>query len=717
MMHALSRGLLSGLLSCCCLLQTVGTAQTAGRDEMIDIGSRRELFIDHYLIETMSGVRLELNRPRNEGVVIRFDQPWEFPFAGCPAVIRDQDKYILIYRGMHGTGDGSDVECTCYAESQDGVTWTKPDLGLFEVKGTKHNNVIWAHDPPFSHNFTPFLDARPGVEQDQRFKAVSGTGKSGGLWAFASPDAIHWRKLQDGPAITQGAFDSQNVAFWSEAEGSYVCYFRTWIKEKRWVSRVTSADFIHWSSPAHMTFRHGDAAAPDEHIYTNGTHPYFRAPHIYIALPFRFWPGRRALSRRDARRIGVHPSYANDCSDAVLMTSRGGAVYDRTFLESFIRPGLGAENWVSRTNMPALNVVQTGDEEMSLYLECNYAQPTVHLQRFSLRLDGFASVRAPYEGGELLTRPLRFAGECLMINFATSAGGGVRVEIQDASGTPLPGYSLAEAVEQVGNAIERPVAWQRGGDVSALSGRPVRLRFALKDADLYALRFGPLPLTERLNEGLFTFDADSPEVEGIPAVTDTSERVLLQGGVRVVSDQALAAVGTGAVEFTGEGEGLATLDFPSTTRLGAAFTLAAFINVRDQGWTRLFSNYRGGGPPRAGELALSFDPSGRVAPGLVFTVKEQQIRSDPVPFVPGRYTHVAATYDDGAVVLYVDGAVVGQASVPAGDVALDWDLGFGEDLGGPANEQFRGYADDILILGRALDAGQVRALSERLSAD
>jgi len=413
-------------------------ATSPGSELPRDIGSRRELFVDYYLIDGMKNVRLELNRPRNEGAVIRFDQPWEFPFAGCPTVIRDGDKYILIYRGMRGTGDGTNVESTCYAESKDGIHWTKPNLGLFEVLGSKDNNCILANDPPFSHNFTPFLDTREGVDHQQRFKAVAGTGGSGGMFAFASPDAIHWRKLLDKPVITKGAFDSQNLAFWSEAEQKYLAYFRTFKHGKRWVSRTTSDDFLNWDEPVSMTFRHVDGLAPDEHIYTNGTHPYFRAPHVYIALPFRFMPGRRALTMRQARAIHVHPNYANDCSDAILMTSRGGSVYDRTFLESFVRPDLGAENWVSRTNMPALNVVQTGDEEMSLYLECDYAQPTVHLKRFSLRLDGFASVRAGYDGGEMITKPLIFQGERLFINFATSAPGSVRVEIQDPDGRPSP---------------------------------------------------------------------------------------------------------------------------------------------------------------------------------------------------------------------------------------------------------------------------------------
>ena len=158
-------------------------------------------------------------------------------------------------------------------------------------------------------------------------------------------------------------------------------------------------------------------------------------------------------------------------------------------MEGFNRPGIGLQNWVSRSNYPALNVVQTGPTEMSLYVQHDYAQPTAHLRRYSLRLDGFVSVSAPYEGGSMTTKPFVFAGEKLLLNFATSAAGSIRVEIQDAEGTPIPGYSADEAQELIGNYIEHPASWKGGTDVSALAGRPIRLHLIMKDADLYSLKF------------------------------------------------------------------------------------------------------------------------------------------------------------------------------------------------------------------------------------
>jgi hypothetical protein len=109
--------------------------------------------------------------------------------------------------------------------------------------------------------------------------------------------------------------------------------------------------------------------------------------------------------------------------------------------------------------------------------------------RFVLRTDGFASVHAGADVGELVTQPLRFAGRELVINYSTSASGSVRVEILDGSGQPIPDFTLADSRNLVGDAIEQPVSWKNGSDVSSLAGQPIRLRFVMQEADLFAMQF------------------------------------------------------------------------------------------------------------------------------------------------------------------------------------------------------------------------------------
>jgi hypothetical protein len=337
---------------------------------------------------------------------------------------------------------------------------------------------------PFSHNFCPMIDTRPGVAKSQSYKALAGTSRTG-LVAFVSEDGLRRNKLRDEPVIPKGAYDSQNVPMWSESERCYVCYFRVFVDRVRRISRTTSKDFINWTQPVLMNYGDG----PIEHLYTNQTHPYFRAPHIYVGVAARFMPGRQVLTAEQAKAINVNPGYFRDCSDGVLITTRGGDRYDRTFPEGFLTPGIGLGNWVSRTNYPALNIVPTGPNEMSLFVNQNYGQPTSHLRRYSLRLDGFAAAVARYRGGEFVTKPVTFKGDELGLNFATSAAGGIRVEIQDAAGKAIPGFTLADAVETIGNETDRVARWKSGSDVSKLAGRPVRVRFVMKDARLYSFQF------------------------------------------------------------------------------------------------------------------------------------------------------------------------------------------------------------------------------------
>ena len=452
--------------------------------EIIDLKDKREIFVDCHLIEKLQGINLKMHTPIDEGPVFFFNKPWEGAFSGYVTIVKDNNIYRAYYRGAPRANDGSLIETTCYAESKDGITWIKPNVSIYEVNGTLENNVVLANAAPITHNFSPFLDLNPEIKSDERFKALGGT-MSSGLVAYASSDGKLWKKLNTNAVFRKGEFDSQNVVFWSESEECYVCYFRTSNKGFRSVSRTISDDFINWSEPEAMTF--GDT--PMEHLYTQQTSPYFRAPHIYIAIGGRFMPGRQVLTEVQAKEFNVNPGYFKDCSDAFFMTSRGGNVYDRTFMEAFIRPGIGFDNWVSRSNYPALNVVQTSPTEMSVYVNQDYAQPTAHLHRYSLRLDGFTSLSAPYKGGEVLSKAFTFSGKELEINYSTSAAGELKFEIQDEYGKPIPGYTMDDSDTIIGNEISRIVTWKGNKNVKPLASKTIRLRIFMKDADLYSIKF------------------------------------------------------------------------------------------------------------------------------------------------------------------------------------------------------------------------------------
>lgn len=464
--------------------------------------NRRELFLDNVVLDRLVGAEVRLATPVPAGVALRFDAPWEGRFSGAfVTVLHDRDRFRLYYRGSDGKNDGQN-EVTCYAESDDGIVWRRPNLGRVESRGSKENNIMMPYHPErHSHNFSVLHDDRPGVPAAERYKAVGGglttsaefraTGAVRGLYRFVSADGIHWNKVPGEPLFKGYALDTQNVITWLPAENCYAIYLRTWTLDEpgkpkwrgvRLISRSTSKDFVTWSEPERMTW---DGPAQED-LYTNATHPYFRAPQLLVALPFRFAPDRRLLSDEEMREFDVAPSMQSGVSDAVLLTSRGGTRYERKFKESFIRPGLDRSNWAARSNIPALGVVQTGPAEMSIYVTCGYGTKSPRLERRTLRLDGFASLHAGYEPGSAITKPLRLAGNTLEVNLSASSIGWLKIVVLDESGAELPGFGANDAEETAGDAIARTVKWKSGRTIAELAGKTVRLKFALRDADLFS---------------------------------------------------------------------------------------------------------------------------------------------------------------------------------------------------------------------------------------
>ncbi len=444
-----------------------------GDREPVDIGDRLELFVDSFLVDAITGGgERRLHHPVPREVVLRCDRPWEGDTSAYIVVLHDGERVRMYYRGSAGAG--RDDQVCCLAESPDGINFERVNAGVIEFEGSTDNNIVWRGLA--AHNFTPFLDPNPAAPPDQRYKAVGYSEAGKGLGGFVSPDGIHWREVADGPIITDGAFDSQNLVFWDALRGLYVDFHRKGRDGVRDIMTCTSADFVHWTAPVFIEYADGRK----EHMYTNGIIPYFRAPHIYLGLPARFVPSRTKIEGREDPGV----------SDGVLMSSRDGLHFER-WEEAFVRPGLDPEVWTDRNNYPAWGMIETAPGEISVYWTEHYRHPTMRVRRGTIRTDGFVSVHAGGEAGEMLTRPLVFSGERLVVNYATSAVGWLRFELCDEAGEPIEGFSLFDSEVLFGNELAHQVTWRGGADVRALAGRPVRLRVQLEDADLYSIRFAP----------------------------------------------------------------------------------------------------------------------------------------------------------------------------------------------------------------------------------
>ena len=456
----------------------------------LDICSDRQLFVDDHVIEDVRGVRRILHAPERRNTILQGDRPWDEASVAFMSILEDDGLYRGYYRCDNLDSDRApNPRHTAYAESADGISWTKPSLGLVEFEGSKDNNLVWLGP---GANLSAFLDTNPAARPEEKYKAVVRASRAEGealgapgpcVLALSSPDGVRWKMMQDGPVLTDDPFDSFNVAFWDEWENRYVIYTRgvagvgTFKGGVRWIRRSTSSDFLNWTPLEPIDA--GDT--PFEHLYTNACVPYTRARGIYLMFPSRYviehtpdpdWHGGPGVN------------------DIVFMASRDGLNFDRSFMEAFLRPGLDEKNWHERGIYMERGIIQTSPEELSLYVSDHWRYPTTRISRYVLRTDGFVSINGGYGGGTVTTRPIMFDGGELELNYSTSAAGSVRVEVQDVEGRPLPGFALDDCPEMFGDEIDGRVGWGEGADLSAIAGRAVRLRFELKDADVYAFKFG-----------------------------------------------------------------------------------------------------------------------------------------------------------------------------------------------------------------------------------
>ena len=438
----------------------------------IDIDNHRQLFVDEFLIQKFKGsAKLKLHKPRPEQIVMIHDEPWEGNTCTYHTIFKDDSIYRMYYRASNHKNDSikTHPSFTCYAESSDGIHWKKPNLDIHKYNGSKKNNIILKGIG--THNFTPFKDNNPKCKSNEKYKAIS--SGNGGLIAWKSSDGIHWKLMRKDPIITEGKFDSQNIAFWDSVNNVYHCYFRDFKNGYRNIKTSISKNFLEWRDPIWLDIPN----ASKEHLYTNQIRPYYRAPHIFIGFPSRFNKNRGNL---------VEP---------LFMNSRDGTTF-HLWKESIIRPGRNLDRWKDRSNYVWWGLAETFSnlpgtpKELSLYTnERYYTEKSVKIRRYTYRIDGFVSIHASYNKGEIITKPIYFQGTKLKLNFSTSIKGWVKVEIQTINGKSINGYTIQKCSEIYGDAIGKVVSWEKGSSLNNINNEPIRIRFILKDADIYSFKF------------------------------------------------------------------------------------------------------------------------------------------------------------------------------------------------------------------------------------
>ena len=534
----------------------------------IEVGSLRHLFLDDHVIDRTDNVQRQLHRPvrQAENPLLTADEPWEQDGYGVlvdgGTVIYDEEDKIfkMWYRAFvapeRGKGKAMGNNTTtawgtgvrvgtlakggykaCYAVSNDGLDWERPNLGLAEYGGSTRNNIL---PPAIDQEGSMYHIRRPNlikdyeeVDPDKRYKMVY-MDNIGDKWVLSkaySPDGIRWRMNVGSPTYFQRPVAPNGILFgWDPRLERYVHFHRKGgqfradvdgrqTRAKLAVMRSTSPDFDAWGDTREVLSRdrndpprwnpsHGaDLAAA---LYTDEIYIGFVdtcTSHWVEDLPQDLW---------DSVGQGEFADYRTE-----LIYSRDGAHWKRIAPHwEFLAPGLWG-TWDSDHVMLAKPIVRN-DEVWLYYTAGNVplkANIPEHPQRrllnqvidgqrmghaiglAKIRLDGFASMEGYDPEGTLTTHPLLFQGDRLLINarapkkpFGSSSTprspyGQLRVEVLDRQGRPLEGFGASDCDAFSGDEVRHPVTWKGNDGLVQLAETPIRLRFYLKNAALYSFQF------------------------------------------------------------------------------------------------------------------------------------------------------------------------------------------------------------------------------------
>ena len=462
-----------------------------------------QLFIDDYLIEASMNLTRTTHQPQTlPNPILAKDETWHEMPLFYQQVLRDPDSglFRMWYNVRNNTPDF--WTCFAYAESDDGIHWRRPRLGLVEVNGSKANNIYWK---PNGIAFGLMLvdDGKQVADPNRRFKmaySLYGGKTAGGIHVAFSPDGIRFTVYDQNPVLADEDWDDSRGRYhdytdtgdimdgcWDPFRKRYLMavevrsapedrYQGKNFADKeffRLVAQSVSDDFIHWSVPARTMVSDPNEAGLWEFY---GMKPQVRG-NLYL--------GFVRILRDDVNADPDGPGWGIGWTE--LSTSRDGENWTRyrePFLDRNPQPGTfdHAHAWVG-------DCVTVGDKEFIYY--CGYAEGHKVGTRQNglgfLRKDGFVSRDAGTLLGHLRTPVIIFDGAGLTVN--AEVEGELRVRILDPDGKSLAGFGWDDCQPIRGDSVRHPVQWS--GNLADLKDTPIRLEFALRKAKLYAFDLAP----------------------------------------------------------------------------------------------------------------------------------------------------------------------------------------------------------------------------------
>lgn len=420
-----------------------------------------------------------------------------FLFGGN--LINEDGRYRLWYdcwpKEHIGTKHMGTFNYVRYAESDNGIVWELPSLGLIEYDGSRDNNIVYGpsltpetgyhggcvfKDPsaPASERYKSFYLGRVSPEALAKYMkewpdAVDPFGSgSSGLYGAVSPDGFKWTSLPD-PLVVQTS-DTHNVCTYDIVRKKYVAYCRSWFFNRRTIGRMETDDFRHFPLPEEL-FWPGAQMAPYDLWYANAKTMMPGTTDYHVMFPMRW-------------------SLIEDKFDFHLATSPDGIVWGFVPGGPVCEPGLHGA-WDGGVVAPGLGLVYLPDNRMGILIA---GSPVPH--KYPRRppmgalawawwpKDRLVALQSPIEGSFALW-PLKFQGRTVHLNFRTAITGFVQVEALGPDGKVLPGRGFDQCERLNGDSLDYIVTWGGQSDLGHPEGEAVTLRFLMRSAELFAVRF------------------------------------------------------------------------------------------------------------------------------------------------------------------------------------------------------------------------------------
>lgn len=490
----------------------------AGQQSLGDLTGPWQLFVDDYLVESKSNVSRTYHpfEKYAGNPVLTPTKPWEDSIVYIYGTVLPTENgagYRMWYHTMRPEDTADDGSNILYATSMDGISWEKPNLYINSWHGSNANNMIF--NRPTISGLTSVMHTPFEADPNKRYKLFNYEGTYFGAW---SADGIHTTDVPNNPLIS-GVGDV-GMACWDPHLQRYLAHVKvnTYVNglKRRSVALCTSNDFQTWTAPELVLEpdTYDDRWVPAgtvqrTHFYGLCCFPY---ESMYIGILWIF----RAT---DVDGYTIGPVYAE------IVTSHDGVQWTR---EEGTRPAmlaLGAAGaWDDGQLYTAIAPVFMDGKLAIYYGACDDVHGTAtkrlncNIGLATLRKDGFASLDAGATAGSVTTKNLYGLSGQLHINHASS-GGWVKVEVLDANGAVVPGYSAAECVPVQGDSTDEVVIWNTRTELPA-NMNPMRLRFVLQNASIYS------------------FKTATPVVEPPSITKQPADQMVSQGGSATFTIQA-----------------------------------------------------------------------------------------------------------------------------------------------------------------------------------